>query len=1037
MNIGIAINSPMCCLFSVTVANEIFDVNCSLLIPDDPMKPEPTASEENREPEKKDEPLLQRIFGSVRSGRRRSRGSGEESRENSVSPMRRGADQRTSREKRRDSSGSRFPILGRTSTKPRQESHPLPPSGKAREPSRERSKQETPPSPPQTPRSASVEGRLESTTPASQNIFRMSSYEDRSSRPTESVRKVKSFREVQGNQHDIQPKITSAPISTEETADASFRKTSSAESLDMDTKTSSSRTISSSGVTDISVSSHRSVDSLTNSSLPGVFIRQQSQNQYKVFKHKHHDQQLVTQQQTHSGQDVNSGPLSLDSSITLQSREPEDLLRKASSVSHVGYTVESSRSVIVKEREQVESGNRRASDVKPSSRPVSVEEKSEVWNREVKKYPGNAVPCETEGLSKQKMADETETNNESLRRRSLKKEPSMKRLLSHDLDPSPLPEFMRIQLNRVENKGHSVIYDTDYDKQAKTDLKNTINTSAVQADNDLNMTINLRENPLEGVHSKVEPSHIIIEGKTDKTPVKKSNSKVGKGSKREVSPSGSTLEKKDQDSGVEGSSPEPTIDRVVLRKPLVSERAPVMERASSVSQTTPSPTKTDQPELYKVFARRSFKVKDTDKEKFQYIDSDEEGNVEASSEISEVTVVSTRPPDVSPSLNDSTPPPPVITSAPQSSLAQGLQKSSINAISFNKKSVGNPTLSFCPPPVANVSAAQSGHLTQKPNVLISSSTNTAPVSTFSSANTPPVNIPSTSTSSSSKASVSPVQVSIRPGNVTSEVGTASDTTIAAPAQQSGGITSKIINNRLASMSATTTNDNSGSGDELEAGETSVSVTPTPKTTRSGSGLVWPPRPHHGEETPPSHVPQTRKLSSSFSVTGDAEIKKTPAKTEDYQDPVEISPLDIGAARRRFMSGTKECQIISASQTQNLPATVSTPSPSTQSISSSQVVSKTGTSVTEARSAPSFTITVRTQPAPSEQVLADTSDVNTTADLNSSTSSSSSAQKSEQGTPTQAADDWRVLVRQRREGRLKQTKTPDSEEIIIEVIITAI
>lgn len=39
-----------------------------------------------------------------------------------------------------------------------------------------------------------------------------------------------------------------------------------------------------------------------------------------------------------------------------------------------------------------------------------------------------------------------------------------------------------------------------------------------------------------------------------------------------------------------------------------------------------------------------------------------------------------------------------------------------------------------------------------------------------------------------------------------------------------------------------------------------------------------------------------------------------------------------------------------------------------------------------------------------------------------------------GEPVQgqtSTEDWRVLVRQRREGRLKQTKTPDSEEIIIE------
>merc|ERR1712106_1123906 len=51
----------------------------------------------------------------------------------------------------------------------------------------------------------------------------------------------------------------------------------------------------------------------------------------------------------------------------------------------------------------------------------------------------------------------------------------------------------------------------------------------------------------------------------------------------------------------ESMSPEPS--SVILRRPLVMEKT-VMDRSQSVS--SPSPVPSEQPELFKVFARRSF-----------------------------------------------------------------------------------------------------------------------------------------------------------------------------------------------------------------------------------------------------------------------------------------------------------------------------------------------------------------------------------------------------------------------------------------------
>lgn len=1015
-------------------------------------------SEKKDKEDKKDEPLLQRLFGSVRSGRRRSRGNGDDSRENSVSPLRRGGDQRASREKRRDSSGSRFSMLGRASTKAHNDSHPLPPSGRARDPSRERPYKEASSSPPQTPRSSSVEGRLESTGPGQQSAFQISSYEDRPSRPFSGVRKVKSFREVAGQpetqREPIHRKVSSQSNVEERISISSkiSRISASFESLDNESDSKLTHTANSSGTSSteiLSTSPQRSsTDSLTSTQIPGVFIRQHSQNQHRVGIPKYQDQFQQSHYLQQGNQDSGSGPLSLDSSISLHTKESDEHMRKASSVDHVSYVVGSWQPakdsevpdpVVHKttESKQALVSKNISPEIKPADR---VSPKQALRSHSLQ---GDDAGPPVSGT------DESEPEGERTPRRPLKKEPSMKRVPPREVEPDPVPEFMRIQLNKVESKGQSVVYETEQEKGNKTDGKDKELRN--QADPSIK-EISVTELSDGAAVYRSETK----DGKSSSLG-KRGSAQFSKGSLRDVSPSSGNVEIIDSDSNVEGTTPDSTVERVVLRKPLVSERAPLMERASSMSSQVTS-SKNEQPELFKVFARRSFKVKDIEKEKSEESDNDEEENIEGTSEVSEVTIIPTRAPVASPA----SPVPSKETSLPATSisLTAGHQKPSLNTISFNRKTVGNPALSFCPPPVTNTSAAAPG--SPKATVLVvSGNTSPLPMSTDLTNNAVSTsrnisNITTTSSTMISSASRSITTITtpnnasvnkpitapihgptVRSSNamVTSEAGVTVTTS-------SSSIFSKIIS-RSSSVTAT----NEVNKNEQE----SAPATPPPAklsvSGRSGSSIVWPPRPLPQEETQPavhlshtSHAsvagPQSKKVSRSPSSVSESEDAKPTDVTESKEGPVEISPLDIGAARRRFMSGGKDRP--------QAPATP--PSQNVSSVSAATVPSSPGTTsllskpssapVTETRSAaPSFTVTVRTQSPASvahTDSQAPTSAVtNTLADSNVTTSVSANTGKSEHGVAQQAAEDWRVLVRQRREGRLKQSKTPDTEEIIIE------
>ncbi|XP_071538546.1 uncharacterized protein [Panulirus ornatus] len=1046
-------------------------------------------SDKKDKEEKRDEPLFQRLFGGRISGRRPSRGSGDDSRENSVSPLRRGGDQRASREKRRDS-GSRFPVIGGAS-KTRQESHPLPPSGRPREPSKERVTKEVPSSSPQVACSVNAEGHMESTASGHQATFRITSFDEHPSRPPEGVRKAKSFREVpeQNIAHrNIVRRKVSPHTNVEDQSGVPAkvsRLSSSLESLDGDDdmRKSSARPVAPSKITQMEMSGspqRSSTDSLTTTPLPGVFIRQHSQNQNKtvLMKHQEHLQQLHQQQL--SGQELNSGPFSLDSSIGIHSRESEEFLRKAASVDHMTFAVDPE--YLTKEAETTELATK-AAEAKPipGSQINSLEEKTESGKPEGKKSPGQTLrshPIQKgeESPSQGPTPDEGEGEGESVPHRPVRKEPSMKRPPLRDPKPTQVPEFMRIQLNRVESKGQSVIYDTEQERNSKSDSKEVeVSNKKPETSSAMESTqkeLQISDRLPESFSTPKKEASSVPTSKENKTPTslgKKSNVQGNKGLFRDVSPSGSNAESGDGDSSVEGSLPEPSLDRVVLRKPLVSERASVMERSTTVtSQTPPSPSKREQPELFKVFARRSFKVKDVEKDKSESSDNDET-NVEASSEVSEVTVSPVR-------AHNNTSPAPVSIGSSLTSVSTSqsstdvLQKPSINAISFNRKSVGNPALSFCPPPVSTSNAPLSSPVSSKPMVLILSSNNNTDTSSteITITSSLPRSITTitttsnsiTTSSSQSKPNTTPIQVStVRPANTTSVAPAAPESFITVSTTPPG-IISKIISNR--SSSFTSIND-SGCGNESDSSPAAPLITPAPSkstvSSRSGSGLIWPPRPQLDQEDflQPAQQPQipavlpnalnTQQKKLSTSSVSDGEGTQDFEQTEEIE--VEISPLDISAARRRFMSGGKDrSHGPTTPSTQNiLPASTSPvlspfQSGSTSSPSPGTPVSltnKSGPSVTEARNnTPSFTITVRTQAAStscrSDTLPTSASVTSSSTDLISSTvstCSNTSVGKSEQGAAQQAADDWRVLVRQRREGRLKQTKTPDSEEIIIE------
>ncbi|KAK3851507.1 hypothetical protein Pcinc_041848 [Petrolisthes cinctipes] len=608
-------------------------------------------------------------------------------------------------------------------------------------------------------------------------------------------------------------------------------------------------------------------------------------------------------------------------------------------------------------------------------------------------------------------------------RRPLRKEPSLKRSAPpRDSDEDPVPEFMRIQLNRVESKGQAVIYDTEQERGGKREAQPPATQPVTQT-------------PTQPLHHRREST--VIEPETErkeeqnansaasKTPIqltKKSSFQGLRGLLRDGLVSGGTSE---SESGSESAAEMPG-DRVQLRKPLVAEK---ITTGSGGNQTPPPPRSTrDQPELFKVFARRSFKVKDSDRDKLETEEEEEdnEGHLEASGEVSEVTVTPARAP-VSPII-------PVSVSHPPQEI---MQKSSINTISYNRKSVGNPALSFIPPSINSGSP-----LTGKPMVLLPSTTtgSSTTITTTTSPSTSTPSLPSVvSGSCVGRSTTTVTSVMDTPKRPIRTPSPATDTS--GP----GEIVSRIISNRLndqsGNISVSETSSGTSSPAQVRTTQPSSAHTRPPLTSRPSASLIWPPRPQQEQQTD-QELPEVQQKSKVTPVKESEGVK-------ELEKEVHSSPHDILAARRRFMrsvsggagissdgghiSSTRENQEVVVSPSPSptpsptpVSSTTATPPPTSTSPITSSILSRAAVSSIPpaATSMPLFTVTLRTQPPPPTA----------TPVQSEAPSASMMTSNGEQGMPEkvgEAAEDWRVLVRQRREGRLKQTKTPDAEEIIIE------
>ncbi|XP_045126851.1 serine/arginine repetitive matrix protein 2-like isoform X3 [Portunus trituberculatus] len=982
----------------------------------EPQNSPDTATPERKEERREDQPLFQRLFGSTskRAGRRHSRGSGEESRENSVSPLRRGTEQRASKDRRHETSSPRF-LIG--SSKPRQDGHALPPSGRPRDPSKERGSREVP----QSPEDVQGGGVAASAWP-------------------QGVRKAKSFREEQAPVHReaLRRKVSSHATADEQstTPTKASRLSSSLESIDGDdTRKPTQRSTPTATPPTVTTASPQrsSTESLTTTPLPGVFIRPYPQPGHP--RGPPHP----------SSADTSSGPFSLDSSLNQQPREVEDQMRKASSVDQMTVTETTTttthhrehhtRETLTKEQVTKEQlAKEHAAREHIIEQHIKEQHMKEQLNKEQHireehtKHTTTTKTCEAKqaamAAAKQSLLDtlvesikpdrKTETPKATPRRslsqtqpqvlpkeepppgtpqqepegeqtpprRPLRREASVKRLPApmNDSESVAVPEFMRIQLNRVESKGQSVIYDTEQEKGGRKEEEDVPRKDTGSMDIPKDTPTEPDLNPLKkDMAVKDAPTPAAAKDVTRKASMQGSRPLLK--DTRDVSPSGVI--------DGEGNTETPEQERVQLRRPVVTDRTPTAERSAAAATTTPI-TSRDQPELFKVFARRSFKIKDSDKELFET--SIEDTGVEASSEVSEMVVSSVRPSSTSPR-------PPVNTSP-----ATDAQKIGINAISYNRKSVGNPALSFMPPPVSSANEQVN-----------------RPQTTATTPKTPPT------TASTTKSPQTTASTSKSPQPST-------DSSATPPT-----VYSKILSNRMSGSEVSSGNESEGSVSSPVPIRAPVNQQTKPAmAARPGSAIIWPPRPQASQEdtappqptTAPQDTPHRKSLGS---------VDTKEASQDGIE--VEVSPLDISAARRRFMSASYPPDRPGTSPALGTSPPALTPSPVTPSPSppaptpsppapthppiSSNILSRVGSISTTNPATPSFTVTVRTQPP------ADTPAPSTAPSAPPTGGSPGEQGKGDAGQGQQTAEDWRVLVRQRREGRLKHTKTPDSEEIIIE------
>ncbi|KAF2355148.1 hypothetical protein FHG87_014097 [Trinorchestia longiramus] len=1119
--------------------------------------------------EKREEPLLVRLFGSVRSGRRRSRTSNElsdVSRDDSTSPMRRDAKLRSSAERKSESMVTKLPILKRSNSRNKQftvqydsEYHV---AGKA---AQEQDAGYQGYSDSQNPlelshhqinlktkawsmenrrledktefdaRSCSVDGRmegheLESTVPTTTKppiTVPIASYVERQSRgKTEiSVKKAKSFREV-GNPVSVASRDSSrrswfgrdSSIEYETTRlsasydnlDEKFAiaqtkiQTQSPSVSSLVTKEPRKRSISKVALSPAQSSVVSSTDSLTTTEIPGVYIRPLSQyrSSRKDSNEAIESPSYFCTQQTHFSTSVESnalesggGPLSLDSSITLIPKEEENI-RKTFSSDHVSSHILIQKS----DREPNERSSVSVSKTQTVSQEcdavsgVSVTEitfSGEPDHRSIS-VPGPASVSRSLSLStsdttgqagvlnrRASSADELEQPENQIipsRSKFKKRETSLSRGSSQETEIPSVPEFMRIQLNKVENKPQRLLYSSEGSsphhlvEEKMDDAKEPTASSAVSEKNRCESQVSLQA-------QQTTPS-------------------LDRDNKENTPP-------------ILGDSPE---DAAMLRS-LKREKSVVMDPSVLPKK------KEEEPELYKVFARRSFKVReslDSSLKPGEGPQNDSNDLVASlSSHMSGITKInplySTPTPPQTPLISNSssnklgvgspalsfkapiscssstTPPPPYSPTVTESLTGASDLFSSASEPSSIESNIVNSQVSK---PVSNLPIAVSGKNEQK---KIKGEAKLLATDNSGAFKNETLNVKETSSSASSTASSSGGKINIRPMSANRELGSLS---------HSSTFTSTIISKALGS------NFESGSSkSSATASPASVSVSrPLSQPVNSGTSntsvgvtpVLWPPRSSSNDSdyknvNHSSNI-QTGAINKFLSEKPVEIIESETIQLVKNEDIVssgdqteELNLSQVKSVRLKFMNASGD--VPSSVPTHGAPAV-------------SRQVSGVPGAVIEARNtAPGFTVTVRAANSPKARQSSAhiTSRSNSTVGLSSPLTSagnhhrhsigasytphprqqipinsspspptpkrcfsspapdasldelqdvalssiiienaltkqltseatqimSSSCLGPASGDSGEATDDWRALVRQRREDRLKQSKSIES------------
>lgn len=799
-----------------------------------------------------------------------------------------------------------------------------------------------------------------------------------------------------------------------------------------------------------------STDSLTTTPLPGIYIRSNQslakvkrkslQNQAKeaISRWKEEHSQLENFCPPKPDKEFSfSGPMSLDSSLSAVQYEED--LRKSISVN------------------EVHSGVNELKNHPPvTAKPVTVFRSASIHSSTSSSRGSSARS------RKSSIGDELESDS-SLPRvslRKVKREPSLKKTEAES-EAESVPEFMRIQLNRVQNKGNAVIFDTEQQQTAKppSGAHKTASTNVVQVRSEIAepvlITKSDRQNNYQYAEKPKEQSEIIVE----------ENSLIEVGSNKEFSSSAINDKLSEMGNVVTSvsctytsSPPAPFKDvlpkaqneeqqqhrkkkeEIVLRRPSVVDRAIVIDQTMGALPSSPTPTKdTEEPELFKVFARRSFKMKDPEFEAMMHAgqsnEMDKENHVpsfKSSVDVEQTTTTTTltkineRSNTSSTTINNAIPTMKNISSK-RYSLGSAIPpfvnpvdyKPTVIVLSGNATTTNDDSdtaLSLCSKVYSEGQSPQSGisshplndslsgkSKSQSPHIAQSEISKGEFEGNFSSSSEDNVDVNYKSNSRVKKVnSFSKTGVQNYSSNINKSLGSQPRETSRNPEKDTSNnfvprdieTVSSSFNSAIIRRSVLATS-NVISTSPSESSSTDESHSPVVSSIKPfrGQTVIWPPRnqPSYPSDAVAGSPPRAdinrspgKITSSSFSSTeSHSVLNENELRTANEAEPSPPKAISMGSSEPRKQS-LKEGSSVLIAEARN-----TTFSHSFDAHSSPLALSYLGRSET---------------PHKVER--------------------KGSAEEGRNNVG--GAEDWRVLVRQRREDRMKQTKTPEAEEIILEV-----